>query len=57
MVGDYQYNEGDFLWVMFWSLTSIIQITSLQVNKEKLLIDSFSLLTYYIFLLFELKDW
>ena len=37
----YQYNEDDLSVSGF--LTSFFQITSLPVNKEKLLIDSFSL--------------
>ena len=40
----YQYNEDDFLLLMFWSQKSIFQITSLQVNKEKQLFNNFSLL-------------
>ena len=41
----YQYNKLTFLF-KFWSLKCFLQITSLQVNKEKLLIVSFSFFTY-----------
>ena len=41
----YQYTNDDFLLFMRVSITSIFHITSLQVNKEILVIDNFSLHT------------
>ena len=50
----YQYNKATFLLIRLWSLTSNVQITSLQANEEKLLFDNSSFLTCtYVFLLFE----
>ena len=45
MVGLYINTMKTTFLFKFWFLTSTFQITSLQVNKEKLLIDSFILVS------------
>ena len=52
----YQYNEDDYLLLMVWSMTSVFQISSLHVNKEKLLIYSASHVYMYLLAVWKLKS-